>query len=533
MSLGCAARRVAALLALVLSACAPKPAVAVAPRGPTAAERLEAANAQILKGCLDCLIEAYGEAVSLRDDPAIGAEATASAIRSGILVSVREQELGLFDSGHLRSARQMLDALPPLAPELGPIADLAEVIVAGPSTALRMVALESQTRSLVRLSQNQQEWSAFLRARMPGDRVASYFWLSLACGIYGAQVSDSANRGDALADGAAVPLVAFKDVTSCSRSRTDVLHRVLESEPRFGEIHYFLGLAAIAGQPRAGQAGVPDLELADKEFQAAYAWRPLWPAVTLGIANAALTAEDFERAVDFYDQTLRLIAGHGDALLGKIRALTYMKRHTDAIAATDVLLDSRNNPGEARYWRALNEEQLDLHDAAWDDVELAGRLLVNADVPKLAGIIAINRRELTVARERLEASRRRRPDCDTGYYLQIVLSEQREWAEAARVAGESASCFDKEEATLRDEIERFQNAPNLTPEAAVKRDRQVAKREQQIAANARMRANAWFNAAAASFNLGKSADARAFAEKVLDDLQFGERARDLIARLAR
>jgi hypothetical protein len=102
-----------------------------------------------------------------------------------------------------------------------------------------------------------------------------------------------------------------------------------------------------------------------------------------------------------------------------------------------------------------------------------------------------------------------------------VLSEQREWSEAARVAGETAACFDQEEATLRDEIERFRNAPNLSPEAAVRRDRQIVKREQQIGANARMRANAWFNAAAASFNLGREADARVFAGKVVDDVQFG------------
>jgi len=470
----------------------------------------------------------------LRDDPTVGLAATTSAIRSGILISVREHELGLLDSGHLRSARQMLDASPLLASELGPLADVADVLVAGPSGPMRTVTLESQTRALVRLSQNQPQWAAFLRARMPDDRVASYFWLSLACGTYASQVPDSLNRSEIVGDASRVALVGFKEAAICSRSRTDLLRVLLDSEPRFGEVHYYLGLAALAGQPRPGvPGGVPDLELADKEFQAAYVSRPLWPAVTLSIANAALTTEDFDRAVSFYDQTLLLVPGHGDALLGKIRALTYTKRHADAIAVTDTLLASGNNPGEARYWRALNEEQLDQHDIAWEDVELAARLLVNADVPKLAGIIAINRRELPVARDRLEASRRRRPDCDTGYYLQLVLSEQRERAEAARVAGETASCFDQEEATLRDEIERFRGATNLSPEATVKRDRQITKREQQIAANARMRANAWFNAAASSFNLGWGADARRFAEKIADDAQFGERARDLIARLAR
>ena len=70
---------------------------------------------------------------------------------------------------------------------------------------------------------------------------------------------------------------------------------------------------------------------------------------------------------------------------------------------------------------------------------------------------------------------------DTGYYLQLVLSGQRDWDNAARVAGDTARCFDKEEATLLGESERFRTAANLTAE---RRDRQIAKREQQIATNA-------------------------------------------------
>ena len=56
-------------------------------------------------------------------------------------------------------------------------------------------------------------------------------------------------------------------------------------------------------------------------------------------------------------------------------------------------------------------------------------------MPKLAGIVAINRRDFAVARQRLELALRAAPeDCETGYYLQTVLSEQRDWEAAARVA---------------------------------------------------------------------------------------------------
>jgi hypothetical protein len=63
--------------------------------------------------------------------------------------------------------------------------------------------------------------------------------------------------------------------------------------------------------------------------------------------------------------------------------------------------------------------------------------------------------------------------------------------------------------------------------------RQIGKREQEIASGARMRATCWFNAAMASFNLARPADARRYADKVAADEQFGDRARELLTRLAR
>ena len=147
---------------------------------------------------------------------------------------------------------------------------------------------------------------------------------------------------------------------------------------------------------------------------------------------------------------------------------------------------------------------------------------------KLAGIIAINRRDYGVARQRLELARvRRRDDCEIGFYLQGVLAQQREWEEAARVAAEAGACFEAEEAQLRQELEDVRAAPM----ADDRRARQVARREQQLASDARMRATVWFNAAAANFNLSRPAEARRFAEKVATDEQFGERARTLLEQI--
>jgi tetratricopeptide (TPR) repeat protein len=514
--------------AVVLSGCAAKTA-AVRPAPVNPVLLLESADAQLAAGCLDCLLDAHRGYQALRADPSVGSRATAGVIRSALLIAVREHELGLLDSGHLTVARQLLDGLPLPSPELAPIVEIAEVMVTSPSGPMRRVTLEAQTLALVKLSQNQVRWAEQLRARMPGDRVASYVWLSLACGIYGSTVPDSSDRLAVIGDGIKVPLVAFKDAITCARNRREALQVLADAEPRFKEVHFFQGLAALAGQPRPGEpGGAPDLEGADSEFRAAYEWRQDWPSLTLTIANLALTEEYFPRAAEFYDHTLVLAPQYPDALLGKVRALTYLQRYADAITATDELLATGVNPGDARYWRALNQEQLDMHDAAWDDIERADKLIVNGDVPRLAGIIAINRRELVVAREKLElALKRRVSGCDTNYYLQLVHSELRDWALAAAAAMGCAACFDQEEAKLRGEIELFRTS-KLPPE---RRDRQIAKRDQMIATNSRMRATAWFNAAAANYNLGRQGEAREFAQKLVGDQQFGPRVQDLLDRL--
>jgi tetratricopeptide (TPR) repeat protein len=377
---------------------------------------------------------------------------------------------------------------------------------------------------VVAVSRSQERWAAVLRNLMPQDLTASYLWLTLACGTYGYSFPDHEARGTLLAGVAAVPLIAYKTATACGLTSSEPLETLLAAEPRFGELNYHLGLFALGGQTRR----LPDLDAADVAFRAAYEWRQEWPTLTLAMANVAMSAEDFERALAFYDRTLTLAPDEPDALAGLIRALTYANRNDDAIAAADRLLATGRNPGEARYWRAMNLARLKRDDEAWTDVEEAAKSLANADVPKLAGILAINRRDFALARQRFELARaRRRNDCETLYYLQNVLAEQREWDDTARVAADAASCFDVEETTLQEELTTLR-AALMAPE---RQARLIARREQQVAGNARMRAVAWFNAAAANFNLARGAEARRFAEKLAGDSFFGERARTLLERL--
>src|SRR5687768_657651 len=104
-------------IAVALSACGSKKPPVAGPVAVTPALRLAAADALVASGCLDCLIDAHRRYDALRADPSIGSRATAEAIRTALLIAVREHELGLLDSGQLITARQLLDASPLLTPE--------------------------------------------------------------------------------------------------------------------------------------------------------------------------------------------------------------------------------------------------------------------------------------------------------------------------------------------------------------------------------------------------------------------------------
>src|SRR6478736_3193402 len=78
-------RLVLGSLLVFLGGCAAKPAVAPTPARPTPAQRLASADALVREGCLDCLIDAFGQYDLLRTIPSAAEVGTAGAVRSTVL----------------------------------------------------------------------------------------------------------------------------------------------------------------------------------------------------------------------------------------------------------------------------------------------------------------------------------------------------------------------------------------------------------------------------------------------------------------
>lgn len=479
--------------------------------------RLEAADAQLRAGCLECLIGAFREYDRLRSIPAAADRASAGAVRAAVLIALRQRELGMVDEGYLDRARSIVVGQVTVPNLLSRVIDIVDALPPASVGAGRPTS-DADLEKMRIVRDHRETWTSLLRGSAAFDEAAAYTWLALMCGSSEARNVGREDLLSAAAVFADAPLIRYREA-SCRAFEADVLESLLAAEPKFTEIAYSLGTREVARRK---------LHDADKWFERAYAWHPAWPTLTLAMANVAMTAEEFERALAMYEATLRHEPGAVDALLGRIRSLTYLARHEEAIATTDVLLGERWYVGDARYWRALNEAELERYDEAWVDVELAAKLLINAEVPKLAGIIAYRRHQLDVARGKFEESRRRNAnDCETGFYLGVVLAELAVWDRTSEVLVDTAQCLTRAEQAAREEIEKIR-ASDDPPE---RQARQIARRERQIANSRRMMAQSWFNTAVAYYNLSRTAEAREYAEKVADDEQFGERAREILSRL--
>ena len=510
------------VLLAALTACA-RPAVkpaAVAPPGLTPTERLAAADRLVRAGCLDCLLEAYREYDSLRSSASAGHTATMGAIRTGALIALRQRELGMVDEGYLTTVKQLASSTPSLPAWIAGTLDVVDVLSPSIGGVTRPPSSDADLEKIRLMRRNSAAYQKLLHDFSEVDELSAYAWVSLACGaieMRDVKTSEIFASASTFTD---TPLLGFKEAT-CRGINEERLAAIANAEPRFAETTYLLGLTEVSRRK---------LDEAEAQFDRAYAWQPRWPALTLSMANVAMTGEEFEKAERLYRETLTADPRAADALLGQAKALTYLGRPVDAIAAVDRLLGERWHLGDARYWRALNENQLSRFDEAWNDIEEAAKLLINAEVPKLAGIIAYRRQQLDTSRVKFEESRQRDSnDCETAFYLGVVLSDQRSWVRAADVLRGAVSCIESAEAEAIRDIATIRESTD-PPE---RKARQIARREKRIADGRGMIATSWFNTAVAYYSLSRKDEARQFAEKVAGDDQFGERAKEILTRLGK
>ena len=468
------------------------------------------AEALVRAGCYRCLQEALAlyEGQAARRPAAAGRQ----RVRVLALLAARVRELGLFGQPDwLAQGRALASTLPAASIERI-FLDLVGM-VREPTAAEGPDAWEPHQRQRARIDELRARVQTELEPLSATDVVTAYFLRLFAC------VDNPLDTPPPLRVHRDVPLVAYR-AALCGRERDAALAAVLAREPRFTEAHYFRAeLIFSTGALLSTESELNRLEAPFREMPAAAYLR----------GQVAMVMEDFARAVTQFDIVLAQVPNQPRALLQRLEALSYAGRSDAAQRAATTLIELGTwFQGEAHYWRAWNRRQLKQLDEAALDIEAAKRLLFNAAVPKLAGLIALDRDQLDKALAELTTSiERKGDDCDVHFALGQVHARRALWADAARSFESAAGCSVDAQADAAQRLAEIAASPGEEGYqqrliARAKRDRELARAREGISA---------LNAANSFVRAAKPALARTWAQRAMAWEEWAGRARDLLARL--
>lgn len=484
------------LAGAVLNACGPRGPGTVArdPRPVIAgAERaIAVGSTAALHEALVLLREAHAAGLARGDVERLLVEVSA-------LLDIREAELGMQAHAHVAA----LPAALARPPDQQALVELAEAIghsLRGPGDDL---AAWQRGRATVR--ERADAWRQLWSTRT--DAVARYALLALGC-WFGDLVGQP-DRDQALPVLDAMPLVAWKAAT-CAGHDVEALRALVAREPGFAEATYLLAIDAL-------RTGRRDEAIAG--MRAAIAVWPEWVRAWVSLGHALVTVERLDEALEAYDTALRVRADP-PARLGRLQVLSYLERHEAAIAQADELLAGGTwNLGDAHYWKAWNLVRLERLAEAADEVAAARRLMVNAGLMKLSGIVAFRQGRHADARADLtEALRLVADDCDARFTLAAVEAADRRAREAAGGFGLAAACYRE----LEEQLAGAGTSDDARVQARRERDRREARRQ---------RGTSHVHAAEVALALGDAEAVRAHVAALAGLPEWAERAREIADRL--
>lgn len=508
------------VVAMVLASGCPPPPPAI-PQ-PSA---LAVADAELLQGCYDCLVEArasYRRLAAGADRPRV----IARVFEADLLIALRENELALPPSDALLDARRIAAELPR---DVEPERYLA-LVDAIPSPALGAPwrdtpGFRTAQQKLVSQRAAERAWLSTGTLRAP---VRDYLRLALDCAYPHADDAppppiDPAAPAAPLP--VASPLLAYR-TQICGFGLAAALAAVRTREPRFIETSVFLANLEIVSFAQDGP-GQAKAHLA--EVRARF---PASPAITFLTASYDQLVGDYAEALQFYDRTLALRPAHDLALLGRTICLTNLDRPQEAIdAATGLIGLDAGGLADAYYWRAWNHRTLAQLAAARADISAAKELRVTGRVASLAGMIEYDQRELDPAQADLEAAiAAADDDCTARWYLGRVHRQRKRWLDAGRAFEATMVCYRERARTSAQRIRALEARADLDPayKAAL-----IASLATSIEADTRQQHEAALTAASHDAAGGDLASAKTLVEVAAEAPALADRVAKLRAQLGK
>ena len=450
---------------------------------------IDQADARVLEGCYDCLIDARTAYVKLaagKARPVI----LPRLFEVELLLTLREKELDLDFAPSLARARDLLKELPaPLeaaryvavvegipSDEIGiPRAEMGRFRQAAGKTFVPTVDAEIQWLSTaVGFSQPFRQYLSLAADCTSSGRPRQQGQLPFA----------SRNRDPGPA---APPLVTYR-FAICDRviARAPIEH-VYSTVPRFVEAAYFLARRELADQKQTKVREL--LAPATRRF-------PQSSALTYFNGSFNQLIGDCKAGLGYYDETIALQPLHENALLGRAICLTYLKRQQEAIQAATRIIDLKlDNIHEGYYWRAWNYHFLQQLVPARSDIEAAKRMRSTSEIHTLAGIIEHDQDDLSPAEKDLIIAKSMsggEQNCTARWYLGLVEMKREKWIESGAHFEDAMGCYANSVVLNEFRRDNIAKTPDLDPEFVA---RQIAGFEAAIKEDRTQQYSSAFNAA--------------------------------------
>jgi tetratricopeptide (TPR) repeat protein len=444
------------------------------------------------------------------------------AFNTSLLLTARAKELGLPSDALLQHARELAARLPPSPPGSVQPAVLIEAAAAVVGETSGFDPEERQQR-LPRRTTMQEEpipQRLALEPAVATDMIAEYLALAIDCDFLLRR--EKLNFSELLAKHAATPLMRFR-VAVCGRR--ELVASLRAADARWADAFFFEGRAAMS----ASREHASDPEAALPLYASAHDAFPDSFAITLALAAAHDSLADYEPALAAYDAVLATAPTHRDALLGRVKSLSFLTRHVEAIAAATRMIELGTwLVGDAYYWRAWNQYHLKAYEPAWDDVQNAIKLQSNSSVYMLAGLIAYERTDLPTAIVRFDRSYELdNTNCDAPWMSALAHVDQKSWADASPKFTRAMTCFTAAAATASDDVSRVDSS-NRTP---AQKARQIATLTSRVKTAEERSAQSAFNAAQCYVLLGNKRLALTHVDVALVHPKMREKAQTLKAAI--
>lgn len=430
---------------------------------------LAAADARVLDGCYDCLLDAWRTYEQLATSKYANSDTIAlRRLETALLLVLREKELVLDWRPAFVRATALADSArdPAFARRLVAIVDA----VLPDATGRRPEWPEEMRRERARMRlrvPGEIEWLATAPVR---PAVRDYLALALDCS-YGARVlapqsQPGARQRRPVLPPDAPPLITY-GTGICLTPDTNMMAAALALVPRFHEAAYFAG--SVASFTAESDGGERALTLLNQ----AYARFPDVPGVTFMRGWLRMELGECALAVAEFEATIVTDSTHDVARLNGTICLSRLERDSAAAAwATRLIAMNTRSAQPAYYWRAVSRYRLKDLPGARSDIDSAKALRRDANALTLAGIIENDQGELPMAehdlREALALPLGER-NCTAAWTLGLVLAKQQRAADAATTFESAMGCYDRKMAVAQFLMRRLRENPPANAAYATRR----------------------------------------------------------------